>query len=223
MSSRARAAATLLGTIGALLAAMACSNPAPVQPTTVSSVLVTGPVPSVGSTSAFTAIAMSSDGTGISVGTQAIWNCSDISVATVNESGTVTGIGAGEADITATYRGVTGRAHIVLVGNQAATPATYTLSVTLAQGHRLSGPYGATLSGPNGFTCYMSPSQDNVKCLVTSFPSGTYVPIVVAITVPAFANDWPIWETSGCDSTTMNTCTVLMNANRVVTIMAGRT
>lgn len=99
----------------------------------------------------------------------------------------------------------------------------FTLSVTLAQGHHQSGPYAATLSGPGGFTCYMSQSQDNVGCLARSFPAGTSVPIVVTIMAPPLANNSPIWETSGCDSTTWNTCTVLMNANRVVTIKAGRT
>ena len=105
------------------------------------------------------------------------------------------------------------------------TPVMYTLSVTLAQGHELSGPYAATLSGPNGFACVMSQSQNSVTCPAASFPAGTLVPIVVTITVPAFANDVPIWATSGCDSVNSgrNTCTVTMNANRTVTIQAGVT
>jgi len=101
----------------------------------------------------------------------------------------------------------------------------YTLSVTLAQGHELSGPYVATLSGPNGFACVMNQGQKSVSCPVASFTSGTVVPIVVTITVPAVANDVPIWATSGCDSVndSRNTCTVLMNSNKTVTIQAGVT
>jgi len=196
-----------------------CSTSVPSQPTTVSSVLVAGAAPTVGLTSQFTAIAVFSDGTTRSVGSQATWTSSSPSVASVSSSGFVTGVGAGEVDITATYGGVTGGVHILIPP----PPGMYTLSVTLAQGHHLSGPYAATLSGPNGFACVMSQSQESVTCPVTLFPSGTVVPIVVTITAPAFANDAPIWATSGCDSTTTNTCTVLMNANRTVTIEAGRT
>ena len=218
MRPRTLAALTLLGIVGALLGSVGCGSSAPSQPTTVSSVLVAGAAPTVGMTSQFTAIALSSDGSIRSVGSQVTWTSSNTSVASVSGSGSVTGVSAGEVDIFATYGGVTGGLHILI-----APPAMYTLSVTLAQGHHLSGPYAATLSGPNGFACVMSQSQESVICPVASFPSGTVVPIVVTITVPAFANDAPIWETSGCDSTTTNACTVLMNANRAVTIKAGRT
>ncbi len=219
-----RLVATFLLPVGGLLGTYACSTSAPpTEPTTVSSVVVSGAAPAAGLTSQFTAIAVSSDGSTQAVGSQAIWNSSNMLVATVSTSGSVTGIGAGEADITATFKGVTGRARVLIAANQAPPPAMFTLSITLAQGHHLSGPYAATLSGPNGFTCYMSQSQDNVSCPVASFPSGTVVPIVVTITAPAFANDWPIWETSGCSSTTTNTCTVLLDENRTVTIKAGRT
>ena len=213
------AAVTLLGTVGGSLGSTGCGTSGPSQPTTVASVQVAGAPPTVGSMSQFTAMALSSDGSTLSVGSQATWTSSSTSVATVSSMGYVTAVGAGEADITATYGGVTGRTHILI----APPLVTYTLSVTLAQGLHLSGPYAATLSGPNGFACVMSQSQESVNCPVTSFPSGTEVPIVVTITVPAFANDLPIWATSGCDSTTRNTCTVLMNANRAVTIKAGQT
>jgi len=217
--SRVLAAVTVLGTLGALLASIACSTSAPSRPTTVSSVLVAGAAPAVGSTSQFTAVALSSDGSTQSVSSQVTWSSSNLSIASVNGSGSVTGVSAGEVDITATYGGVTGGLHIAIVPPL----AMYTLSVTLAQGHHLSGPYAAMLTGPGGFACVMSQSQESVNCPVALFPSGTVVPIVVTITVPSFANDVPIWATSGCDSTTRNTCTVLMDANRAVTIKAGST
>jgi hypothetical protein len=98
---------------------------------------------------------------------------------------------------------------------------TYTLNATLAQGVHLSGPYGATMTGPNGFSCSMSPIQESVTCAPVSYPLGTSVALVVTITIPSFANEAPIYSASGCDSLTKDTCTILMNANRTVTIRAG--
>jgi hypothetical protein len=99
---------------------------------------------------------------------------------------------------------------------------SYTLNATLAQGYESSGPYAATLTGPNGFSCSMSQSQKSVTCTPASFTAGTRVQILVTVTVPSFANDAPILSAVGCDSVTVNTCTVLMNADRAVTIRAGQ-
>ena len=107
-------------------------------------------------------------------------------------------------------------------GNQAQAQAMYTLAVTLDQGYHLGGPFAANLSGPNGFTCYMSQSQVNVTCPVVSYSAGTNVQITLTISTPATANGWPIYETVGCDVTTMSTCSVRMNENRTVLIKAGR-
>ena len=105
--------------------------------------------------------------------------------------------------------------------NQAAG-TTFTLSAVLAQGHHLSGPYAATLTGPGGFSCSLRQDQETVDCPPVLYVAGTSVPLVVTITIPSFANADPIWSTSGCDSVTINTCTVLMTGNRNVTIRAGK-
>ena len=101
------------------------------------------------------------------------------------------------------------------------TPS-YTLNATLAQGYYSSGPYAATLTGPNGFSCSMSQVQQSVTCTPMSYTAGTSVSILVTVTVPSFANGAPILSAVGCDSVTVNTCTVLMNADRTVTIRAGQ-
>ncbi len=101
------------------------------------------------------------------------------------------------------------------------TPS-YTLNATLAQGLNISGPYAATLTGPNGFSCSLSQSQQSVTCAPASFTAGTSVQILVTVTIPSFANAAPILSAVGCDSVTVNTCTVLMNASRSVTIRAGK-
>ena len=153
--------------------------------------------------------------------TSALLSVTACGASTPSKSTTVSSVNVEANAGSAGAGAVTPAATPVAVG-QPALPAMYTLTVTLSQGHHLSGPYAANLSGPNGFTCYMSQSQDNVSCLAVSYPAGTTVPIVVTISAPALANDWPVYETVGCDVTSMNTCTVLMNANKTVTIRAGR-
>lgn len=108
------------------------SSASPVTPTqtsvTVSSVSVAGSAPSIGSTSQLTATAVMSDGSGQSVTSQATWQSSATSVATVNPSGLVSGIAAGDADITATYQGKNGKFHVTLAS---ATPTTYPIFGTV--------------------------------------------------------------------------------------------
>jgi trimeric autotransporter adhesin len=72
----------------------------------------------VGSTQQFTAQALSTDGSVADVTSQATWSSSDQSVATVSSSGVVTGIGPGQANITAYYSGVTSVAIMVTVVSQ---------------------------------------------------------------------------------------------------------
>jgi uncharacterized protein YjdB len=72
----------------------------------------------VGSTQQFTAQALSTDGSVTDVTSQATWSSSDQSVATVSSSGVVTGIGPGQANITAYYSGVTSVAIMVTVVSQ---------------------------------------------------------------------------------------------------------
>jgi len=109
-----------------------------------------------------------------------------------------------------------------IVPQRATTNPAYKLDVTLAQGHHLSGPYAALLTGPNGFTCALRQDQESVSCPAAWFTSGTAVSLLLTITVPEFANSDPFWATAGCDALTVNTCTVMMNTGRSVTIWAGK-
>lgn len=106
------------------------SQSTPTAPATVASVAVTGTAPGVGASASFSATATLSDGTTQTVTSQATWASSNPSVATVN-AGTVSGLAPGEADITATYQNVTGRAHATIVS---AVKATYTLTGTVIDG-----------------------------------------------------------------------------------------
>ena len=105
------------------------STPAPAA--TVASVGVSGSAPQVGTTAQFSATATLSDGTTVSVTSSATWSSSNTSAAIVNASGAVTGVADGDADITATYQAVSGKAHVT-VARQA--PATFTISGTLRDG-----------------------------------------------------------------------------------------
>jgi hypothetical protein len=69
----------------------------------------------VGSTQQFTAQALSTDGSITNVTSQATWASTDQSVATVSSTGVVTGVGPGQANITAYYSGVTSVAIMVTV------------------------------------------------------------------------------------------------------------
>ena len=70
---------------------------------------------SVGATAQFTATANLSNGTTQTVTSQAAWSSSNLSVAAVTAAGVVAGVGPGNADITATYQGVSGTSHISVV------------------------------------------------------------------------------------------------------------
>jgi uncharacterized protein YjdB len=100
--------------IGILAAfAFACSN-STTAPTTVSSVTVTGTVPTMGATSQFTARATLSDGTTQDVTGQATWQSSDSTVATVSATGSVTAIAAGTVNVMATYQTISGSDQITV-------------------------------------------------------------------------------------------------------------
>jgi hypothetical protein len=94
-----------------------CHNPSPpaAPAATMSSVAVGGTAPAFGATAQFSAIATFSDGTAQSVTAQAAWVSSDTTVASVSNSGLVSGVAPGGADISATYQNVTGRARVTIV------------------------------------------------------------------------------------------------------------
>jgi len=116
LKSRART----LGVASLIATAAACSsnktNDTPTTPTaTVSSVAVAGTAPNVGLTAQFTATATMSNGTTQNVTSQATWQSSNTSLATVNAAGIVTGVAPGDVDISATFQSVAGRQRITVV------------------------------------------------------------------------------------------------------------
>jgi hypothetical protein len=116
----------------AAAALAACGGtPAASSTVTVFSVTVSGSAPSVGATAQFSATAVVAGGADQLVTTQAAWTSSNAAVATVSGTGVVAGVAAGEADITATYQGVSGRSHVAIA---AAGSPTFTLSGTVTDG-----------------------------------------------------------------------------------------
>ena len=65
-----------------------------------------------------------------SVTAQASWQSSNNAVATVSAAGVVTGLAAGDADISATYQNVTGRMHVTL----SRSTTGFTVSGTVTDG-----------------------------------------------------------------------------------------
>ena len=102
--------------------------PSPVVSATVVSLAVSGSPPAVGATTQFSATATLSDGTTQSMTTAATWSSSDSKVASVSAGGAVTGVATGDADITATYQTISGKARVTV-----ARPA-FTISGTLRDG-----------------------------------------------------------------------------------------
>ena len=146
-------AATLIGCGGQ--SASMTSGPSPTV--TVSSVAVSGTTPAVGQTVQFSAIATLSNATTQNVTTQATWSSSDASIATAGSSGMVTGVGAGEADITATYQGVAGKSHVTIARPQ---PQTFTLMGVITDGSTRGGIEGARLEVLSGLNAGKIASTD---------------------------------------------------------------
>ena len=120
----------------------ACSGDAPTTPAAptpaVVSVSVTGIAPVVGANSQLSARATMSSGTTQDVTSQAMWQSSSPSIATVNNAGLVTATGSGESDVSATYQTVRGSMHLSL---KPPAPITFTISGTVTDatsGGRLS-------------------------------------------------------------------------------------
>jgi len=116
----------------------AAPTPAPGPASSVASITVSGSTPSIGQAAQFTAVALLSDGTTQSVTSLAAWQSSNTAIATVSSSGTVTGVAAGEVDISATYQSQTGRIR--------AAVAAFTLTLS---GVITDGTSGGVLPGIN--------------------------------------------------------------------------
>jgi len=87
----------------------------PVAPTpTVTAISISGSMPEIGATTQLTVTATLSDGNKEDVTAKAAWQTSNAAVITISESGVARGVGAGEADITASYGGSTSSQHVRL-------------------------------------------------------------------------------------------------------------
>lgn len=117
---------TVLYVLGIAFGVTACGgggggSTTPTTPTipaapTVSSVSVSAPASSAttGESLQFSATAMMSNNSTQTVTSQATWSSSSTGVATVSTEGMVATVGAGEADIRASYQNVTGSARITV-------------------------------------------------------------------------------------------------------------
>jgi hypothetical protein len=82
------------------------------------SVTPTNPSMPVGAAQQFKAIGTYSDGTTNDITTQVIWNSSDSSISTINNSGIATGLAAGTSSITATLGSISGNAILMVTQSQ---------------------------------------------------------------------------------------------------------
>lgn len=114
----------LVGALFTMLMSWACAGgnssstaaptltPAPAP--TVTAVTITGTAPTVGASAQFVANATLSNASAQTVTSQATWSSSATAVATVNGSGLVSAVAAGEADIAASYQSVSGKLHVTI-------------------------------------------------------------------------------------------------------------
>jgi hypothetical protein len=146
----------------------------------------------VGTTTQFSATATLSDGTTVSVTSTASWSSSNSAAATVSASGAVTGVAAGDADITATYQTVSGKARVTVVR---AVLATFTITGTLRDG--VSGailPNVIVEAEPAGATKRSAPTDASGVYAISGLPPGlvtlrvtasSYQPLTQTVTVSA--------------------------------------
>jgi len=121
------------GCLAALLSACGSKSTAPstgspsTPSATVTAVTISGPLPEIGATTQLTATAALSDGSKQDVTAQASWQTSNAGVITVSDRGVARGVGAGEADVSASYSGSTGSQHVRLAFR------TFTLAGTISE------------------------------------------------------------------------------------------
>jgi hypothetical protein len=147
--------------------------PTPVTPT-VTGVVVSGAgSPATGDTAQLTATATMSDGTTQVVTAQATWESSNQTVATVTSAGVASFLAAGDADIKATYKTVSGTSHVTVTTK--ATPK-FTLTGTVTDstnGNVLSGVKATILDGPDAGKSALTDA--NGKYSMASVSAGSFL------------------------------------------------
>lgn len=123
--------------LAALSVVGACGGPTDPPPNEVVTVTVTTPSPSivVGATAQLTATAIKKDGSSLA-NPSVTWQSNAPNVATVSNTGLVTGVAVGTAVIQATVQGKVGLATITVTGDPCAAP----ISLTVGEVRTFAGP-----------------------------------------------------------------------------------
>jgi hypothetical protein len=137
----------------------------------------------VGQTAQFTATATMSNGTSQTVTTQATWQSSNTSVATVSSTGLVTAVGAGSADIRATYQSVSGSAAVTVAAAPPPPPppSAFTISGTARELNGTGGAPNATVTLKD--TTISTTADSTGRYTLTGVSAGSYT---LRATAPGF-------------------------------------
>jgi hypothetical protein len=144
-------------------------------------VVVTGIAPVIGASAQFSATASLGDGSSRSVTAEATWESSDTAIATVAQ-GIVTGIAAGEVDITARYQNVTGTLHITV----STTPCTYSVGPSTVSFSAVGGT--ASVGVFTSASCSWTTANSSSFVTITNGASGTGSG-TTSLSVPANTGD----------------------------------
>jgi len=134
----------------------------------VTAVSVTGTAPRLGATSQFAASATVADNTVIDVTSQAVWSSSNVSVATV-VGGVVTGVAAGQADVSATFQNKTGTTRVVIAESVCSFSVSATTLSVIAAGGTVTVNVAVVQQGAN---CHWAASSSSSFVTITSGASG---------------------------------------------------
>ena len=165
----------------------ACSDgPTEPSPTTVTSIIVSAPSPSLQVNETMTATARLVNSKGDDVTTKTpTWSSSNPAVATVDQNGVITGVGPGAATISAKADKATGTFPITVDVDRCANP----LSLAVGQVSILSGPAAVsciTIAAATSasqllfITANASSTPDQNQTVSVSFQSGTATSVVPA-------------------------------------------
>jgi hypothetical protein len=169
-SSRKQARPSLLFLAAFVPLFAACGGDSPTSPSSrderVNAVIVSGTAPGIGRATQFTATAALLDGSSRSVTAEATWQSSNTEVARVDR-GIVTGVGAGEADITARYQNATGRMRIAIT----TVPCSFSVFPTTVSIAAAGGT--ATVNVSTAPNCGWATAGNSSFVTITSGGSGT--------------------------------------------------
>ena len=145
----------------------------------------------VGETLAVSATVTAAAG-GTLAGVALTWSTSNSTVATIDQSGKVVAVAAGEADIAAAAQGISGSAHLKVVPP---APAMVTLSVSITG--------SGAVTGPGGFNCASGTCTAN-------FAKGTTVALEAAAASGSVFSAW------GGACTGAGPCSVVLSSTQSV-------